>query len=147
LRRERTAITHQHKMGTLPDDGIAKIIQVVEFASQASGRQSVTTSLALQAPSLNGTTWSGIDSDGDLYTFMFIEGGVLTYTSPSGTHENGTWEQGDKAIYFQMNNKFSQYRGSIDGPKMTGVAQNIRGHYWQWSVSKVDGTRKKHKGT
>ena len=119
------------------DDGIAKIIQVVDFGTQARrAPQRAEHVSAIETPSLQGTVWSGTKSDKTPYIFRFKPDGVLNYTSPTGTFENSTWEQNDTSVYMQMNNNYAQYRGTIEGALMSGVGQNIKGDNWQWSATR-----------
>jgi len=82
--------------------------------------------------SLAGTTWAGTDSDGDDYVFNFEADGTLSYTSPSGSFRNGTWKQFGGAVYFEMNDHFSEYLGVINGKSIEGKAWNSEGRTWTW---------------
>jgi hypothetical protein len=97
-----------------------------------------TTSVegAAEPLSLEGTTWAGIVFDTDTITFEFLEGGALQYTVPSGTYTNGTWIQEGNSIYIEMNNKFTEFEGTIDGNRMSGTARNKNGMNGTWSVEK-----------
>lgn len=86
--------------------------------------------------SLTGTTWSGRDSDGDQYVFTFEGDGTLAYTSPSGSYRNGKWYQSGTAIYFHMNDHYSEYLGEINGTSMHGRAWNTKNRSWTWQVTK-----------
>lgn len=86
--------------------------------------------------SVAGTTWAGEDSDGDHYVFTFNAGGSLHYVSPSGKWTDANWTQQGDAIYFSMNNKYSEYRGRLTGDRMEGSASNVNGKRWTWSVTK-----------
>jgi hypothetical protein len=89
------------------------------------------------ARSVEGTVWSGIDSDGAHYTFRFRKGGVLSYTSPSGTfHTGSTWKQTGNSIYWEIGKKYSEYRGTIKGKWMEGSASNVDRLKWTWKVKK-----------
>jgi len=85
--------------------------------------------------SLVGTTWSGTDSDGDYYVFTFEQDGTLAYTSPSGSYTNGTWNQFNNAVYFEMNNHHSEYLGEISGDRIEGKAWNAMRRVWVWKVT------------
>ncbi len=85
---------------------------------------------------LEGTVWKGLDSDGHQYTFRFKKGGKLNYTSPSGTFENGTWQQHGDRVYMEMNQKYAEYRGVIQGNRIDGKSSNRVGHKWTWKVWK-----------
>jgi pimeloyl-ACP methyl ester carboxylesterase len=86
--------------------------------------------------SVAGTTWAGTDSYGHHYVFSYLPGGILRYTSPSGTFNNGTWRQNGDRVYMEMNDRYSQHEGVIRGSKMSGAARNVKGDRWTWSVER-----------
>ena len=90
------------------------------------------------APSLEGTYWSGLDSDGDFYTYRFFPGGHLGYTSPSGTYMGATdaWIQDRSSIQMSINNAYSIRNGTISGDQMSGSARNMAGHTWTWTATR-----------
>jgi hypothetical protein len=90
--------------------------------------------------SVAGTTWAGTDSFGSYYEFMFQPSGALHYKSPAGEFKNANWKQTDRAIYFEINDKYSEYRGRIDGETMSGEASNKAGRKWTWLVKKKSNT-------
>jgi hypothetical protein len=83
---------------------------------------------------VEGTVWTGMDSDGDRYTFRFLPGGILNYTSPSGTFQNGTWRQRHDIVYVEMNGRYAEYTGRLQGDRIHGEAHNVRGKRWTWHV-------------
>ena len=85
---------------------------------------------------LEGTTWSGADSDGHRYKFEFRPKGVLRYTSRTGTFDNGRWTQTGAHVAIDMNNHYADYAGDIVGDQMTGKAKNKPGREWTWSVTR-----------
>ena len=88
----------------------------------------------VQAASVAGTTWGGVDSDGDYYKYTFRPDGVLAYKSPGGFYTNGTWKQSGDAIYMETNHKYSERQGKISGAHMQGDAWDIKGHKWTWAA-------------
>lgn len=88
--------------------------------------------------SLAGTTWSGTDSDGDHYVFTFEHDGTLAYKSPTGSYRNGTWNQFNNAVHFEMNNHHSEYLGEIIGGNIEGKAWNEKRRVWLWKISKSE---------
>lgn len=96
----------------------------------------VPQSKMVEIDSLAGTTWSGTDSDGDHYVFTFEQDGTLAYKSPSGSYRNGKWHRFNKAIYFEMNDHYSDYLGEINGDEMKGKAWNVDERKWTWKVKK-----------
>jgi hypothetical protein len=88
------------------------------------------------AADLKGSVWAGTDSDGDYYTFYYLASGVLRYTSPSGTYDNGTWVQDGAKVEMEMNDRYAVYTGIIAGDRITGAASNVAGKSWTWDVQK-----------
>jgi len=87
-------------------------------------------------PPLEGTTWSGTDSDGRFYVFRFKAGSRLAYTSPTGTFDKAgdTWRQSGASVTLTFNSGYAVYKGSIVGEDMGGRASNVVGKKWEWSV-------------
>ncbi len=91
-----------------------------------------------KAASLAGTKWKSRDSDGDEYTFHFRPDGTLEFTSitTGKTSTTATWKQTGNQIYMEMNNRFSEYRGTLMGNTIEGTASNIKNHKWTWKATK-----------
>lgn len=85
---------------------------------------------------VEGTVWKGETNPGEVFIVRFEKGGILCYTSPSGTFRNGTWTQKGNAIYLEMNQRYAEYRGVLAGNRLTGTAGNITGLTWTWSVQR-----------
>lgn len=98
---------------------------------QTSPAQTSPTSVV----SLAGTTWSGPDSNGSHYTFHFLPGGQLRYTSPTGTFDKATWRQDGASLYMETNDRYSEYLGTISGTSIKGKASNRVGKSWTWQVT------------
>lgn len=91
-----------------------------------------------RTPTVANTVWEGTDSDGDHYVYRFQSSGALHYTSRTGNWKNGTWSQDDRTIYFEMNSKYSEYKGHIVANQMEGEASNTVGRRWTWRAKKVE---------
>ena len=89
---------------------------------------------------LTGTTWTGTDLYmGEEYTtfiYTFGQNGILTYGYKGNTYTNGTWQQSGDVVYMETNKKYSERLGLIRDNEMRGVAHNVTGKQWNWSVSK-----------
>jgi hypothetical protein len=86
---------------------------------------------------VEGTVWKGETRPGQIFIVRFERGGILCYTSPSGTWRNGTWKQTGNAIYLEMNQKYAEYRGVMRGDRITGEAGNRVNDQWTWDVKRV----------
>lgn len=85
---------------------------------------------------LAGTTWSGIDSDGDEYTFTFNKDGTLSYKSDKDSSDKGTWNQYRHAVYYEANKRFVEAVGEIGEGTIEGRSWNIRNHSWSWKLTR-----------
>ena len=86
---------------------------------------------------LAGTSWRGTDSDGDEYTLHFKADGRLEADTPKGPQRKATWKLDGNKIYFEFNNRYSEYRGTLKGDVMEGTAENARGRTWTWKFRKI----------
>jgi hypothetical protein len=85
---------------------------------------------------LEGTSWSGADSSGKPYTFHFLKGGALSYTSTSGTFRTGSWKQFRDTVTMETNNRYWEFKGNIIGKTLQGAGTNIRGGRWTYKLTK-----------
>lgn len=87
--------------------------------------------------SVAGTRWSGFDSEGINYVYVFELDGSLSYQSPAGFfRKDGTWNQSGQQVYMEINGRFSMRLGEISGKMMQGRGWNKDGHKWTWTVTK-----------
>ena len=91
-------------------------------------------------PKLAATAWDGRDDDGPL-VWRFLANGFVNYTQPSGTYENGRWEQIGITVAMDTNAHYADYFGVIVGDVIRGNAGNINDHKWKWKV-KLTATQK-----
>jgi hypothetical protein len=79
---------------------------------------------------LTNTTWTGVDGEW-VTTYRFEPDGVLFYSYTTGTYRNGTWRVDGNELYLQINNKFYQFRGTINDDTIVGEAWNVKGDRWR----------------
>lgn len=90
---------------------------------------------------LDGTTWEGVDSDGDFYAVTFLPGGRIRYTTNTSgstqTHEKpgDFWAQNGPVVILVMNN-YATRLGHVSGTQMTGDAWNVAGRRWTWKLAR-----------
>ena len=87
-------------------------------------------------PDLTGTVWVGLDLD-DVTTFRFAKGGKLVYTYNGVLYQNGTWKQDGRNIYFEMNQKFREFKGNFKGERneiIDGDSWNVRDKRWHTTI-------------
>lgn len=77
-------------------------------------------------PSLEGTIWVGAETGATFW--RFDPGGVFTYGATRGaTHSNGTWRQRGGRFYIEVNDRYAERLGRIDGAVATGTFRNCMG--------------------
>lgn len=89
---------------------------------------------AVTSPRLADTAWTGKDDDGFL-VWRFLPTGTVNYSQPSGTYENGSWEQVGITVALETNAHYADYFGVIVGNVMRGNAHNIVKRTWRWKVT------------
>jgi uncharacterized protein (TIGR02996 family) len=88
-------------------------------------------------PRLAGTCWSGTDSLDGWDIWRFLPGGVLNYTSGSGTYQNATWVQVGNHVAMETNDHYADYEGFVGGDLLRGTAHNITGLKWTWKARRT----------
>ncbi len=89
------------------------------------------------APPLEGSTWRGVDSDGDFMEWTFLPGGAVFYRTPSGDWSNGSWRLEGGKVLWQCNNHFSDYEATMEGAEMNGEAKNTTGKTWTFHMKRL----------
>jgi S1-C subfamily serine protease len=84
---------------------------------------------------LAGTTWSGVDTAGTRMRVVFESEGRVRL-SLANQWLSGTWRQNGDAVYFEVNNAYVTYEGTVFGGAMNGSARNGAGHSWRWRVER-----------
>ena len=86
---------------------------------------------------VEGTVWAG---DGVVAPteYAFERGGVLRYTYNGQTYRNGTWSQDRDAVYWETNQKYCEFRGTVRGAALTGRAWNAAGGKWELRIARRD---------
>lgn len=114
-------------------------ITVAAFAWHGGPPRAQAADRGGDVPSIEGTTWSGPDSDGDQYEYTFLPGGQLRFrTNTMGsdrTYEDpgDYWAQNGR-IVIMVTTKYATRVGIIDGNKIHGDAWNVREHRWTWDA-------------
>ena len=101
-----------------------------------AGAAPVPKELLRVAESLEGTTWSG---DGVVAPteYVFLKGGGFSYSYKGATHTAGSWKQDGNKIYWECNNKYCEFDGTIENGVMTGKAHNQPGGKWDLKMTKT----------
>jgi TIR domain len=67
-------------------------------------------------------------------TLQFLPHNALKWSNGGVT--SSTYRVTGTSIYFEVNDKYSEYRGTIKGQRMDGTAKNKDGYGWTWSAVK-----------
>lgn len=116
------------------------ILWILICASLAGCQWLQRPSAATMRADVINNAWTGTDSEGDHYEFHFQSDGSLHYTSPAGSYTNGTWKLDGSSIYFEINQRYSEYKGTLSKDEMSGEASNRQGKKWKWSIRKPPAT-------
>jgi hypothetical protein len=80
---------------------------------------------------LRGSTWTGFNSGvGADWVVVFEPNGNLVYTYRGTTYRNGTWTLEGNALYYQVNQKYCEFQGTVSGDKISGESWNQAGKRW-----------------
>lgn len=88
------------------------------------------------AVDLTGTTWSGVDSDGDATSFEFQSDGTVavTFEGEAFDDDSDTWSQSGNAVtvnvYFNDTIGTAVYTGNISGDSLNLTAKGEDGSSW-----------------
>jgi uncharacterized protein (TIGR02996 family) len=88
-------------------------------------------------PRLVGTCWSGPSTLESHYVWRFLPRGVLNYTSPTGTFQNGTWQQIGTVVLMEVNRHYADHEGFIGGDWIHGRSANVVGQRWRWKTKRT----------
>jgi hypothetical protein len=114
--------------------------QVIAAPSVAQGLNNAASFMAayrlrsereLQAAySFEGTAWFGEDAGSDT-TFRFEKNGLLRYSYRGHEYTNGTWKRDGNAVYFEMNQKYREFKGNLKEGRIEGDSWNVAGSTWK----------------
>jgi hypothetical protein len=90
---------------------------------------------------LGGCTWEG-DSESGPTLYEFHKDGSMTLSYNGQTFPNcGSWRQNGTAIYWQTNNTFYEFDGTLTGTTVTGKAWNQPGGKWTLTFKRKSAPR------
>lgn len=120
----------------------ATLAVVAATALTTPGRTQSTPPLGTPTPSLEGTSWSGKDSDGDNYTYTFLRHGALRFrtNTPGSVKEyqdpGDYWAQNGPLVII-VTSRYSTRQGFIRGNRISGDAWNVQNHRWTWEAERT----------
>jgi hypothetical protein len=66
------------------------------------------------------------------WTVLFRRDGVLEYSYGGQTYDNGRWTQNNHLVYWNTNDNFALYSGTVTGDNMGGASHNQRNDTGVW---------------
>ena len=85
---------------------------------------------------LRGTTWLGQDHVAN-YRITFESDGTLTYGYNHNFHRGGSWALEGNKVYFEVNKKYREFKGTVTGNMLQGDSWNVAGTRWQTLLQRV----------
>jgi hypothetical protein len=118
------------------------IAEAPSFAQARPSKSGTKNKIVTLVSSIEGTTWAGKDSDGDLYEYIFLKGGQLRYSTNTERSEMVTfedkenvWAQNGNLVVILIQN-YSVNVGTIEKDRIKGLAWNVTGRRWTWEAKK-----------
>lgn len=85
------------------------------------------------ATDLSGTSWGGMGTIA--YTVYNLEkDGSLSYRQGSSFFRDGAWKQTGTTVYFEINDRFFLFKGTLRGGELVGQAWNVKGESWDYHL-------------
>jgi hypothetical protein len=85
-----------------------------------------------EAASLEGQTWQFVNQKGEIRTCTFFEDGSINFNGSPGQ-----WLQHGAAMTLNVNERYVDYIGVIDGDTMSGSSKNVTGYSWEWTSKRL----------
>jgi len=91
------------------------------------------------ARDLSGTKWQFSKTYGSKqWNFILSTDGTVEQNKRGKYQATGTWTQSGNVVYMSFNSNYAQYKGVIEGERLRGEAQNVRGDEWQWEAILIE---------
>ena len=89
--------------------------------------------------SVAGTTWQGVDSDGDQFRYIFQPDGVLLVETigGDGSSARGTWRQDGNKVIIETGDHYAEGEAFVEGDQLRGSVANRSGHSWTFTIQRV----------
>lgn len=96
----------------------------VTLIAMAIPAQAFPVPKAARVRDITGTTWFGDGVVADT-RYTFNADGSLTYAYNGATYHIGSWKQEGARVYWETNNKYCEFEGTLSGNMIAGNAWNI----------------------
>jgi hypothetical protein len=88
-------------------------------------------------PPLAGTSWAGKTAEGWDMTITFAADGKMTYGYRNNTHTTASWKQDGDKVYYEMNDRYCEFDGTLAGDVIDGQNHNVQGRTWTTRLTRV----------
>jgi hypothetical protein len=85
---------------------------------------------------LRGTSWIGKDFV-ENYRITFEDDGTLSYGYKGKLNRGGSWTFDGRNLYFEVNSKYREFKGTADAATLQGESWNKTGKRWQTHLQRV----------
>ncbi len=86
---------------------------------------------------LKGTTWEVQDFVPN-YRITFETDGTVTHGYNKRATRGGSWTFDGRNLYFEVNKKYREFKGIVDGNTIKGDSWNVKGKRWQTLLQRVN---------
>jgi hypothetical protein len=85
---------------------------------------------------LAGTYWFGTCYVPNFW-IIFEPNRTITYGYNGNKWNSGSWKLEGNNLYFEMNKRYLEFRGTVTGNSIQGEAWNVQGSRWKTSFTKT----------
>lgn len=86
---------------------------------------------------LAGSTWEGDGVVAKPTVYEFHPNGRITMSYNGNRYVNiGTWRQDGRSVYWEANNRYCEFEGTLTGTTITGRSWNKPGGKWTLTVKR-----------
>jgi hypothetical protein len=78
-----------------------------------------------------GTVWDGKTYEGGALRLKLEPNGILNYDYQGNKSTAGSWNSDGNILYFEMNQRYLEFRGSRIGNTIDGDTWNVTGLRWK----------------
>lgn len=109
---------------------------VAPSSTKPAGPAAQPTTASPSTAPLLGSTWIGDDVYPNT-SFAFESGGLLSWSHELGAYRKGTWRQIGSSLYFEQNDKFREFQGTIFSDQIVGSSTNVQGKRWTLTLRRA----------
>jgi hypothetical protein len=85
---------------------------------------------------LDETTWEGQDFVPN-YRITFHADGTVTHGYNQRANRGGSWTFDGTNLYFEVNKKYREFKGTVVGDTIKGNSWNVKGKRWDTNLKRV----------